>query len=468
MKGKVQQTQINQDIEIHDDKIILQTTVNNQGSQEKTVNIHYPLQGPSDNKVFYPSQIENQTNRYTVMTDQDKKGLSLGVTSNIPQTTVGSNPFKDKQSHEVKTLKRVPPGESLSLRAVLTPINIWNSEHSFKFNPKQSNYLENPLIKPKGSVDLPTEEGTKEEKTSEILSKLSDSKTMKKGEFSHITREDISKKSLNSLGAALAYKETCIEEKIPCKMIIGKSGDSKYAWIEAKGENGWKSLNPHKGIKEKPEGYEKIYEEPQPKYVEVQGDLSQNRNYMEATTFLLSTGGTPLLIYLLLISSIMIGLFIALSWKSKWIIKSLGKPSGEEIKEAPTDGEYNILSEEKDIDKESVKTIFHKLKEEDGKVDIQKYSEETRYSKEFIEHCVRYLREEEHIKKEETEEEPEEIEEHEEVEETEDKEETKKKNRKNRLKEIANKMGLTPLQLLLILAVVTGGIGVLSIVLLML
>lgn len=457
MGGEGGNAKIGQDISIYEDKIILHTTITNQGAQEKVVNIKYNVKGTENTKVFYPSKVENGTNQYTVLTNEDKKGLSLGVTSNINQTTeTGEEAFQKKKRHSVDMFGKIPGEGSTTLHVVLTPINIWNSEHDLEFNPKFSNYLENPLVDPKGSVNLSIESGGQDEKITGILSQLKESKTMGEGEFQQIKQATISGNNLNSLEASLAFKETCIKEKVPCKLIIGQKGEEKYSWIKAREENGWKAIDAHKGTEGEPTGYNKIYEEPQPKYVEVKGNLVQDINYVEATKFLLSTGGAPVLLYFAVIASTMISLFVMLSWKSEWIINSLGAPSGEEIKRVPINGKYKILSEEEDIDKQSVKTIFEKLKEEEGEVEVQRYSEESKYSEEFIGHCVRYLRDGGHIEREETEEKIKapEIEEEEEVEKD-----------KETSEGLESKIGLTPLQLILILAVVIGGAAALVIIL---
>lgn len=450
--------EIQEEMHLKEKEVELKTTVTNTGD-EKAISINYLLRGPKDLEVFYPVNVDNETNNYVVLTDKDHKGLSLGVKTNIGQNSSEEDEFVSKSTHKVENKKRVPSGSSITLRVVLKPLNIWESDSDLPFSEEYTSYLENPLMDPEGELEINVTESN--EKIDEILSEVSQENLTGEPEFTRIESPSLSSGNLSSLGATIAFKEACIEEQIPCKIMIGRAGEDKYAWIKAREGEEWIDVNPYIGERKKPgEEYEKIYEEAQPQFVAVEGTQITGEAYLEATLFLSERGGPPILLFIAATAAGIVILFGFLHWRSSWLLKKMSKEE-EEIKEKSINGEY-IISEE-EIENKSAKPVFEKIKEEDGVVKLKRYSEETKYSEEFIKHSITYLREMEYIEKKE-EKEKEKLEDlQEEIKET----QRKKKGTRNPVKKLANALGLTFIQLILILGVIIGGLVALVLFLMM-
>lgn len=418
--------------EIHEDRIKYVVEATNTGDGVKTVNPTQAVRGIKDTKIFFPSAVENETDQYAVLTNHNRKGLSLGIQTNT--ILQSDEAFQEKQLLNIDKPMELQPGSTNTFKITLTPVNIWEADDDLPFDSEYSYLLENPLISSTGETEINVTGEENVGKIDEILNQLQLGEG--DGEFIEFSDVDVSGTLENSLEATIAFKETCIQEEIPCKIVVGDLGGYKYSWIRALENNEWVSIDPFQRNKIEPGGYTEIYEEPKPTHIEV--EALEGEEYLEEIEEIIEEKISilPALIPVVLFTG---GLFIFLYLKSSYIIERLGTPTKEEKEKMkkPVEGRFKIKSKKGDLEKEAVIAIFEKILEEDGVVDLQKYAEETEYSKEFIEQCIIYLVKLGHI-------EPEwdESEEQRKKEETKRKEDTSKSKLKKKIGKIADKIRL--------------------------
>ncbi len=476
-EGGTDQLRATNRIEIKQEEIHVETTVENIG-ETKEFEIIYRAKGPQDTKIFYPNAIDEGTNNYIVLTNQNHKGNSLGIVTNTIMT--GEEPFQNKSEEEIAKVIEIEPGDTETLEATYKPMNIWTEIHDLEFSPEYAAFLENPLLNTSGELDIEITEEEPGRRTEEMLSKLSTEKQASENvEFEELYDVDMEESEMNSLEATMMYKELCIQEEIPCKIMIGGGPESKFAWIKKLEGDEWIDVNPLEGTRSVP-AYQVIYEEPTPSYVEVEGDTPAGEPYLEATEEYLIEGiGTLILLAVTAVATLIV--FVFLFVKSDYLIEKLTpKETENKNQEEPINGKYTLVSEKEDIEDRTVIPIFEKIKEENGKVDTEKYSEETKYSEKLIEHYIDYLRREGHIKMEEPKPKNQKTAKFEQIEISKSKKQKKKdeKNKKRqitpsfikskKLEEISQKIGVTKTQLLLIIMVVLAGIISLAVFLILL
>ncbi len=379
-----------QEIDFKEDNVVLRTLVTNIAQEEQKINVWYDLEGEERLGIFIASEVDEEKDRYAVVSKKDHLGLSLGVTSTHP--IVGEEAFMDRMVFSVMGSETVQPGKTMEMRVIITPINVQLSNTPYEFSSEYLGHMENPLVNAEGQINMVPVEGSLSNKVQSILDHLTQEKELTREEFEFIEDSDISKTSLNSLEASLAFKELCKIQGVPCRLVIGEEATFYYSWIRALEEDGWVDVDPSRGVKSAPLIYDEIYSEPLPMYTEVSGTYITPETYLEATSFLNDVGRPRPLGLLLLILALVVVL-TALGYFVLTIEISKSSPETLTTEEVSLEGEYIVNSDKSDVEDPSALPVFEKVVDEGGVVDVSKYSEETGYSEEFIKDSLRYLKE---------------------------------------------------------------------------
>lgn len=446
--GQVDDIESTKELYIQEDRIKAISTLENIGRETKEVETSYEVKNLFESKAFYPSAVEEQTDNYMIFTNQDYKGNSLGAITNIPLKS--EEPFSNLSEKEIKKTSELSPGEEITLEITFKPVNIWTEENQLNFPHRYSAFLENPLIETTGDLEVEIHGENPSQKIIEMLSIISDEKeTAERGTFTSLQDVDLDKEELNSLEASIIYKEMCIQEKIPCRIVIGEDGEEqKFAWVKALENEEWTDINPFQGTRSAPD-YKIVYQEPLPNYIEVSGSTVNESNYLQASKEILRERLNPL-IYLGIVLAFTIILMTLIFTKSDYLIQVITEKISEE--DIPMEGKCKILK--KDMEDETCIQVLEKIEEENGEINIKKYAEDMEYSEDLIRHYINYLEEEGHI---EIEERKRRLEEKEAMEAEKSSKITKK------LSKIAESINLTLKQFILILVTVVVGIIAISI-----
>jgi len=392
--GEVSQLLINEEIHIEKSQISLKVEIENKRDTQSQVTASYDLEGPRDSKIFYPYAVDNQTWNYIVLTNQNHKGNSLAAITNTQLT--GREPFLETTAQQIRRTRELDPGETMTLELTLRPMNIWTEENQLNYPHRYSTFLENTLVDTQENLEKEINSEETSGKTSEILSKIqAEKQPTGDGSFTTFNTVNLTKEQINSLEASVMYKELCIQEKIPCRIVIGEKSNGKFAWIEALENEEWIPIDPFAGTKTHPDHMEQ-YKEPKLPYAEVAGSEPIGEPYLEATKAATRPDTLNPLIYLIPIIALTTLVIVLIHFESESFIEKLTPTKIEE--EPELNGEYEIISKKEEIEERTAIPIFEKIQKENGKIDIKKYAEETKYSKNLVENYVSYLRNQKHIK----------------------------------------------------------------------
>lgn len=450
--GEIDDVETTKELYIKEDRIVLKSTIENIGRENKEVETTYELESLVDSSIFYPGAVEEEYNNYVILTNPDYKGNSLGVITNI--NLDNEEPFMGFSEKEITRSAELSPGEEISLEVTFKPVNIWTEENQLDFPHEYSVFLENPLVGTIGDLDITLQGENPSQKIIEMLSIVSEKEqSTTEGFFNNFEDVDLNTDRLNSLEASVIYKEICIQENIPCRIIVGEDErERNFAWIRVLENGEWEDINPFTGTRSSP-GYTKKYQEPNPMYIEIPGDTINEENYLESTKIILRERINPL-IYLgiSIASTLIIMSFIFL--KSDYLVQILTEEKSE--CEIAMNGKCKILDDKDGSEDETCVQILEKIKEEDGEINVKKYSEDMGYSEDLIRHYLQYLDEEGII----------ELEKKNKPEKLEIEDKTSKSNIFSQINtgfsKTAERINLTPKQLMLILLTIVIGIIAMS------
>ncbi len=404
--GEVSQLITTQKINFREGQIDLEVEIQNNRDFTTQVTTSYEVTGPPNTKIFYPYAVDNQTWNYVVLTNENHKGNSLAVATNTYFT--GHEPFQERRTQHVRKGRELEPGETKTFEITLRPMNIWTEENQLGYPHQYSTFLENTLVETQGTIEKDITSGETPQKTDEILSKIQTTKqTTGDGSFTNFNTVNLEQEEINSLEASVMFKELCIQEEIPCRIVIGQTGNGKFAWIETLENQEWISIDPFEGTKSHPD-HRELYKEPKLPYIEVEGEEAEGEPYLEATKAGLQRDILNPLFYLIPILALTVTVITILYFKSEDLIERL---TPEEIEKEPElNGEYEIMVEKEEVKEKTAVPMFEKVKKENGEVNIEKYAEETKYSENLVENYISYLKNQGYIrpKKQEQEEEQEE------------------------------------------------------------
>ncbi|MCD4740508.1 hypothetical protein K8R43_04950 [archaeon] len=207
-------------------------------------------------------------------------------------------------------------------------------------------------------------------------------------------KELLEKSQLNSLEKALLFREIIRKKGVPAEIIIGLKENTYYAWVYA-----YPTVEPvFFDPAGKLEAYEKIYEEPTPKYC---SNTINSCNWAsdigtDRMCILNFCASTYLFITFILIA--LITVFLFLQYKADFLYKIAGR-----AKMKKTDDEkihsYHIIKRDYVPINPLEETVLKKLKERMGIVELARYEKETGFSRLLIETTIEELENREIIKK---------------------------------------------------------------------
>ncbi len=373
--------QIEEKVRIEGKKIVSEVTFKSKREKEARVSIYLPLVF-EDKKIIFLADNYKNNSRYLVVTDTDFEGSSLGVSFSQPidlknqrQITLNTSDYSVKS--EERELKK---GQSFSIKVVYYPFNL-QLKRKTSFPLAYSCFLENSFVKTSGAVE---EFGSVDDKLKQVLDELSETSRSGTGEF--VNEHDV---NLNSLSDSLDYsiyaKKKLALEGVPVKLVIGKKGNFKYAWVSAY-LGKWVDIDAFKAVEKKPVGYRIVFTEPELE-LHTYSNKPLNRNIYLSTVWLKKTQENNFLSYLifLLVTGAAVTLFINL--KSKAIEKRIETPG---IEKQDLNGKYEILKEEK-TEQEFINEIFSEIKKSNGEVNLEKIADKFHYSKELVSFAIAYL-----------------------------------------------------------------------------
>jgi hypothetical protein len=218
----------------------------------------------------------------------------------------------------------------------------------------------------------------------------------KKGaEFSELHDVDFGASEFDSLDASVYFKQLCINNDVPCQLVIGAKEGLDYAWVKVYNGN-WVDIDAYNNEKVAP-SYLSFYLEPKTE-VHVM-PFSDNAEQMinDGTSWISTIGQLSFLFYFIIIIVVACVAIIAFQFKKVILGKLLAKKGRIAESRLDVDGKYEVLNE--DIDDPFMKEIIKRIKDKDGIVNISQLVETMHYSKELIEDGITYLAEQKFIRK---------------------------------------------------------------------
>jgi hypothetical protein len=289
-------------------------------------------------------------------------------------------------------LSKLAAGQSFSMELKYYPLML-KTEGAAGYPAEYYSFMDEPLISVTGTGPLSVKDGSLDEKISAMLEDVG-SVVKGNAEFSSIHDVDATT-DMDSLDASEYFKQLCIENDVPCRLVIGTADNSYYAWIRA--YNGqWIDVDAYGNARQLP-SYDVSYLEPLADVHTMPLADDPQKMIYDGTVWIKSLGQINFLIYFIIVivfASAGVVIFIS----RKMLIKKFITKGGPVWKESGTfDGKYEVLSEE--IEDSFMKEIIKKIKETEGVVNTQQMSETMHFSKELIEDGISYLLDQRFLRK---------------------------------------------------------------------
>ncbi len=375
-----------QRIDLTDEFISTTMKIKNEGNDEKKITVSFNVMGIKDNQVFFPSAVSKKAENYVVFSEKGSKGNSIGVKTNFELPKKGQAVLS-QNNYGVIANFNLQKGETGTITVYYYPFYIQTQKTNFPL--EYSSFLTEKTIstigRPRFSISNETTD-----KIKALLDVVKNEKKSVEGEFSIIHKVDLTTEK-DSLGMSAYFKKMCIEENMPCKLMIGRKGNKMYAWVRAY-FNGWQDVDPFKGTKTDP-GIETIFEEPSSKVVFMEKNTDEE--FYKKTTWVKDVGKSNWWMYSIILLITAAAVIIFLQVKAGSIEKRMKKT---EIIKEKINGKYEIVKKE-EVKDEFVKEVLQKVMEKRGDINIDEMAEEMNYSKSLISYAIDYLKDEGFIRR---------------------------------------------------------------------
>ena len=380
---------IKSEVSIEFNQVISKIEIKNNGNAAVQVNLDYDIAGKGQFSMFSPENYNNVSKNYMVVMQPDLDGQALGIigSSLLRPSFTGLYP-QDNYMLSFTTAK-LGPGETLSLELKFYPFTVRKEGGTAPlYPPELFSFMSEPLIDTSGSIAAIGEATTLSEKVDAMIEAVTSIAKKSDSSFTELHNVALSSTTgFDSLDSAEYFKQLCIQNDVPCRLVIGKSEDTYYAWVKA--YNGqWVDVDVQNSEKQTP-SYSAYYTEPTAEFHAMPYTDDNNKAAYEGTTWIAYIGQANFLIYFLVIIVIASSGVVFVMFRRAIMAKLL---AGKGMTSKPVieiNGKYEILSEA--IDDAFMKEIISKIKERGGIVNLDQMAETTHFSKELLEEGIRYL-----------------------------------------------------------------------------
>jgi hypothetical protein len=376
-------------------QVVVEVSVKNGGSNKVKLGVSYTVNGEQDRNfaLFSPEGYTKTSSKYVVLLQPDYKGQGLAIISSQPIEPNFVNLLVTKTYILSYSISDLEPGQTFSLQVKYYPF-VLKEEGALGYPDDLYCYMSEPLIKTVGSAPTATTSGSTDDKIDAMMDTVR-ALSKKGGEFSSIHDVDFGAGEFDSLDTSVFFKQLCINNEIPCQLVIGKKDEVYYAWVRAYNGN-WMDIDTYANEKTTPE-YQTVYVEPKTEVHNMPFSENAEKMIYDGTSWIGSMGQVSFLMYFIIIIVIACGAVVALQFKKVILGKLLAKKGKILESTVEMDGKYEVLNE--DIDDPFMKEIIKRIKEKDGIVNVGQLVEVMHFSKELIEDGIAYLVDQKFIRK---------------------------------------------------------------------
>ena len=391
----VSEAEISAKVSIEGNQIVSDISVKNTGSNEMTVDIAYTINAEQGRSfaLFSPEEYTKNPSNYLVLIQPDYEGQALAVISSQGLKPNFVNLLTSNTYVVSYTVSDLGPGQTFSLQIKFYPF-VLKEETTSGYPNDLYCYMSEPLIKTTGSIPTGIWSGSVDDKIKSMMDAVGN--LPKRGaEFDVLHDVNFDAPEFDSLDASVYFKQLCINNDVPCQLVIGKAGDLSYAWIRAYNGN-WVDLDVYSNEKTAP-SYQTLYLEPKTGVHVMPFSDNAEKRINDGTSWISTIGQVSFLFYFIIIILIACAAVIAFQFKKVILNKLMAKKGRIAESRLDVDGKYEVLNE--DIDDSFMKEIIKRIKEKDGIVNVSQMVEVMHYSKELIEDGITYLADQKFIRK---------------------------------------------------------------------
>jgi len=391
----ISDAEISAKVAIDGNQIVSDISVKNSGASKVSVDIAYTINGEGDKSfsLFSPEGYTKTPSNYLVMTQPDYKGQALAVISSQELKPNFVNLLTSKAYAVSYTVSDLEPGQAFSLQIKFFPF-VLGEEAKAGYPNDFYSYMSEPLIKTTGATPTGIWSGSADDKVKSMMDAVGN--LPKKGaEFSDLHDVDFNAAEFDSLDASVYFKQLCINNDVPCQLVIGTKEGLNYAWVRVYNGN-WVDIDVYNNEKVVP-SYQSLYLEPKTDVHAMPFSDNAEKMINDGTSWISTIGQLNFLFYFIIIIVVACAAIVAFQFKKVILGKLLAKKGRIAESRIDVDGKYEVLNE--DIDDPFMKEIIKKIKDKDGIVNISQLVETMHYSKELIEDGITYLAEQKFIRK---------------------------------------------------------------------
>ncbi len=389
----VSDAEISAKVTIEGSQVVSDISVKNSGSKEMALDIVYNIAGVQDFALFSPKGYTNTSSKYLVLLQPGYNGQALAVISSQELNPNFVNLLTSKTYMVSYTVSALDPGQTFSLQIKFYPF-VLKEEATSGYPNDLYSYMSEPLIKTAGTPPNGVLSGSVDDKITSMMDTVNG--LSKKGAgFADLHDVNFGVSEFDSLDASVYFKQLCINNDVPCQLVIGAKDGLDYAWIRAYNGN-WVDIDVYNNNKTAP-SYQTLYLEPKTEVHVMPFSDNAEKMINDGTNWIGTIGQVSFLFYFIIIIAIACVAVVAFQFKKVILVRLLAKKG--RIAESRTDveGKYEVLNE--DIDDPFMREIIRRIKEKEGMVNISQLVETMHYSKELIEDGITYLAEQKFIRK---------------------------------------------------------------------
>jgi hypothetical protein len=391
----VSEAEISAKVTIEGNQVVSDISVKNSGSKKMTLDIVYNINGGQDKDfaLFSPEGYTKASSNYLVLLQPDYKGQALAVISSQELKPNFVNLFTSKVYAVSYTVSDLEPGQAFSLQIKFYPF-VLREEASSGYPNDFFSYMSEPLIKTTGATPTGIWSGSADDKIKSMMDAVG-SLPKKGAEFSDLHDVDFNAAEFDSLDTSVYFKQLCINNDMPCQLVIGTKEGLDYAWVRVYNGN-WIDIDVYNNEKVAP-SYPSLYLEPKTEVHVMPFSDNAEKMINDGTSWISTIGQLNFLFYFIIIIVVACAAIVAFQFKKVILGKLLAKKGRIAESRIDVDGKYEVLNE--DIDDPFMKEIIKRIKDKDGIVNISQLVETMHYSKELIEDGITYLAEQRFIRK---------------------------------------------------------------------
>ena len=391
----ISDAEISAKVAIDGNQMVSDISVKNSGASKVSVDIVYTIKGGQDKDfaLFSPEEYTKAPGNYLVLLQPDYKGQALAVISSQELKPNFVNLLTSRMYAVSYTVSELEPGQTFSLQIKFYPF-VLREEASSGYPNDFYSYMSEPLIRTAGAAPAGIWSGSADDRIQSMMDAVG-SLPKKGAEFSDFHDVDFNAAEFDSLDASVYFKQLCINNDVPCQLVIGTNEGLNYAWVRAYNGN-WVDIDVYNNEKAAP-SYSSLYLEPKTEVHVMPFSDNAEKMVNDGTSWIGTIGQLNFLFYFIIIIVVACAAIVAFQFKKAILGKLLAKKGRIDESRTDVDGKYEVLNE--DIDDPFMREIIKRIKDKDGIVNISQLVETMHYSKELIEDGITYLAEQKFLRK---------------------------------------------------------------------